>query len=205
MLIVVDSILPDGAPLRRGPPAVRTAGLHCGFRDGAYTSYLSIYFVSTSFLSYSAFSFRFANTRAVLPYHPPARRLARCFPYISSPPFASHRTPSSYNFPRHPALPRCNFPPPSQFSTPSFSRALPAPAASHWLHSLRVLLAHTLQPYSLPIFSLFLPPLPPLPRTPARSSHFPSLPCFPTPILPSFPSTSSLSLLFHSTFSLRPL
>ncbi|KAJ7752293.1 hypothetical protein B0H16DRAFT_1887243 [Mycena metata] len=29
----------------------------------------------------SAFLFRFANTRAVLPYHPSVRRLARCFPY----------------------------------------------------------------------------------------------------------------------------
>ncbi|KAJ7727455.1 hypothetical protein B0H16DRAFT_1894426 [Mycena metata] len=81
----------------------------------------------------SAFPFRFANTRAVLPYHPPARRFAWCFPDNFSPPFAF-----PYTFPRHPTLSRPNFPPPSQLSAPSFPRALPAPAASHWPPSPRV-------------------------------------------------------------------
>ncbi|KAJ7727474.1 hypothetical protein B0H16DRAFT_1894440 [Mycena metata] len=100
---------------------------------------LPMYHPTTFFRSYTyAFPFRFANTRAVLPYHPLARRLARCFPYVFSPPFTFHRIPSSYTFPRHPTLSRPNFPPPSQLSAPSFPRALPAPAASHWPPSPRV-------------------------------------------------------------------
>ncbi|KAJ7727484.1 hypothetical protein B0H16DRAFT_1778675 [Mycena metata] len=123
----------------------------------------------------SAFPFRFANTRAVLPYHPPARRFARRFPYIF--------TTSPYTFPHHPALPRRNSPPPSQFSAPSFSRALPAPAASHWPHSPRV------PPCTHP----FLPPYTrPSPFLCVPSSTSPS-PAHTRAILPlSFPPTSSL-------------
>ncbi|KAJ7752321.1 hypothetical protein B0H16DRAFT_1837406 [Mycena metata] len=142
----------------------------------------------------------FRDGAAVFPYHPPARRLVRCFPYTFH---IYTRTPSSYTFLCHrdPALPRRNLAPPSQFSAPSSSRTPRAcrfPLATFTpCPFLRIPFPSILPPSVFPPLSVFLPPLPPLLRTPARSSHFPSLPCFPTPILPILPSHLLAPLPLH--------
>ncbi|KAJ7727489.1 hypothetical protein B0H16DRAFT_1894448 [Mycena metata] len=169
-----------------------------------------IYHPITSFRSYtSAFPFRFANTRAVFPYHPFARRLARFFPYIFSPPFAFllvhiPRTPSraTVTLPSRAATSHHH---PNSLRPPSRAHSPRLPLPTCHIHPVS-LLAHTLPPYSVPVLPfLCVPPS----TSPSRAHTRAALPLSFPPLLshthPSFlpppPSSSSSTLPSPSALS----
>ncbi|KAJ7720338.1 hypothetical protein B0H16DRAFT_1896867 [Mycena metata] len=163
------------------------------FPDGApITSFLSSTFLSRT----PALSSHTTRPRAGL-----CGAFPTFFRHLRIPPYTFIDT-----FPRHrdPALPRCNYHP-NSLRPPSRAHSPRLPLPTCHIHPVS-LLAHTLPPYSLPVF--------PLKSSLHSFLHFclsRAYPHDPPAFLPSpaFPHPSSLSLslslLFHSTFSLRPL